>query len=194
MIALLGREFVNLPLLCLIAEHSHDASGPPTRGTFGSSLRTSVSSLCLGWFSDWQGSASFCICPCFYPQLGPLPSVPRRVILPRCPLPYLDPCGHRPGPSVWASSCRDPSSLCAPRSERSDPVSADGVLQEPRHLLTVLLRMTNKRLLRQNPFSRLDMNQCSFMSTWNHSEDIYPLLLMKDKHKEAVIFTSFMKA
>lgn len=29
MIALLGREFVNLQLHCGVAEHSHDASGPP---------------------------------------------------------------------------------------------------------------------------------------------------------------------
>lgn len=83
MIALLRREFVNIPLLCGIAEHSHDASGPPTRGAFGSFLRAGVSSFPLGWFIDCQGPASFCICPLFYPQLGQLqPCNPAC-----CPLP-----------------------------------------------------------------------------------------------------------
>lgn len=68
MIALLGRELVNLPLLCGIAEHSHDASGPLTRGAFSSFLRAGVSSFFLGWFTDCQGPACFCICPLFIPS------------------------------------------------------------------------------------------------------------------------------
>lgn len=48
MIALLGREFVNLPLLCGIAEHSHDAFGPPTRSAFGSLLSAGDPSFSLG--------------------------------------------------------------------------------------------------------------------------------------------------
>lgn len=42
MIALLGREFVNVPLLCGVAGHSRDASGPPTRGALGFSLGAAV--------------------------------------------------------------------------------------------------------------------------------------------------------
>lgn len=56
-----------------------------------------------------------------------------------CPLPFSICVVNAPGPSVRASRCHDPSSLCAPRDERSDPVSTDGVLQKPRNLLTVLL-------------------------------------------------------
>ena len=47
MTALLGREFVNVPLLCGTAEHSHDASGPPSRGALGSSLSCGGSSFSL---------------------------------------------------------------------------------------------------------------------------------------------------
>lgn len=65
--ALLGRDFVNLPLLCGIAEHSHDASGPPTRGAFGSFFTHGISSFSLRWFTKCQGPASFCICPLLYP-------------------------------------------------------------------------------------------------------------------------------
>lgn len=42
-------------------------------------------------------------------------------------------------PRCRSRHCHDYSSECAPRGKCSDPVSADGVLQEPRHLLTVLL-------------------------------------------------------
>lgn len=55
MIALLGREFVNLPLLCGVAGRSRDSSGPPARGAFS-----------LRWFTVCQGAASICVCPFFF--------------------------------------------------------------------------------------------------------------------------------
>lgn len=144
MIALLGREFVNLPLLCGIAEHSHDASGPPTRGAFGSSL-----SFLAFPPSPWddlltvKAQLPSVFVPLFIPSwVSSHRSLRSRLCDPaRCPLP-LRSVWSTPGPSVRASRCRDPSSLRAPRGERSDPVSADGVLQEPCYLLAVLLHRT----------------------------------------------------
>lgn len=153
MVALRGREFVNLPLLCGIAEHSHDASDPATRGAFSSFYTAGVSSFSLGWLTDCQRpSVLLYLSPFFNPQLGQLPPPPPPLLLllpfpavwsRPSPSPFLSICVvNAPGPSVRASRCHDPSSLCAPRSERSDPVSIDGVLQEPGNLLTVLLRST----------------------------------------------------
>lgn len=69
MIALLGREFVNLPLLCGVAGRSRDSSGPPTRGTFGFTLTAGIfHSFSLGWFTVCQGAASICVCPFFNPH------------------------------------------------------------------------------------------------------------------------------
>lgn len=74
MIALLGREFVNLPLLCGIAEHSHDASGPPIRGAFSSSLSFLAFPPSL-WDDLLTVKAQLpsVFVPLFYPQLGQLP-------------------------------------------------------------------------------------------------------------------------
>lgn len=134
MIALLGREFVNLPLLCGVAGRSRDSSGRPARGAFS-----------LRWFTVCQGAASICVCPFFfYSPLGQLPVLPQVhgcLVLPAalsCSLSIW--VINAPGPSIWARACWDPSSLRAPRSECSDPVLFDGILQEPRHLLTVLLQ------------------------------------------------------
>lgn len=130
MIALLGREFVNLPLLCGVAGRSRDSSGPPARGAFS-----------LRWFTVCQGAASICVCPFFLFPIGSAPcasSGPRLSRPTRCPLllslHLSDQC---PGTLHLGQS---PSSLRAPRSECSDPVLFDGILQEPRHLLTVLLQ------------------------------------------------------
>lgn len=92
----------------------------------------------IGWFTDCGGPAAFYICPLvphWARSLWPWLCDPAR-----CPLSCSVPSGQcAPGPSLWASCCSDPSSLCGPRGESSDPVSADGVLQEPCQLLTVLL-------------------------------------------------------
>lgn len=147
MIALLGREFVNLPLLCGVAGRSRDSSGPPTRGTFGFTLTAGIfHSFSLGWFTVCQGAASICVCPFFNSLLGQLPVLPQVhgcLVLPAAlslSLSLSIWVINAPGPSIWARACRDPFSLRAPRSERSDPVLFDGILQEPRHLLTVLLQ------------------------------------------------------
>ena len=82
-------------------------------------------------------------------------------------------------PLIGPAGVVTPSSLCAPGRERSDPVSADGVLQESCYLLTVLLHSTREIL-------RLDMKS--------------PYYLMSSKilhccsNKEAFKYTSFMKA
>lgn len=89
MIALLGREFVNLPLLCGVAGRSRDSSGPPTRGTFGFTLTAGIfHSFSLGWFTVCQGAASICVCPFLIP-IGSAPcasSGPRLSRPTRCPL------------------------------------------------------------------------------------------------------------
>lgn len=144
MVALLGREFVNLPLLCGNAEHSHDASGPPTAGACSSSLSAGGSSS--SWMIFWllRSSALLCLSP-FSPQLGQLPPLPLVPAVPSCPIlsSFLSPCSQHPRPLCPGQLLSDSSSLCAPRCEHSDPVSADGVLQEACHLLTVLLNSTH---------------------------------------------------
>lgn len=59
-----------------------------------------VSSFSLGWFTDCQGPASFCICPFF---LSPAGSAPIALSVPGCVIPpaalsLFDPCGQRRAP------------------------------------------------------------------------------------------------
>jgi len=123
MIALSGRDGVDLPLLCGVA-------GPEEPSV----------PLSLRWrfFPPSHGDNS-------------VKNQHLSVIVPFC-LPSWVPCSLRlqlcypacvvnaPGPSVQASRCSDPSSLRAPTGERSHPVSADGVLQVTCHLFTVFLQ------------------------------------------------------
>ena len=88
----------------------------------------------------------------FVPVLSPFGSAPSAphlfLAVLSCPLPspFLVLFGQCPGaPLFGPASVMTPSSLCAPGRERSDPVSADGVFQEPSHLLTVILCRVNKR-------------------------------------------------
>lgn len=112
MIALLNREFVNLPLLCGVAGLSLVASSPLTRGAFGFSLSTSILPP-----SHWDclGSASICICPLsfFLSPAGSAPSVPDCVILPAALLlSFSTYVVDTPGPSVRASRCYVPLPHC----------------------------------------------------------------------------------
>lgn len=151
MVALLGRECVNLPLLCGVAGHSHKVSGPPARGAviFSLSLflhRWHFASFSSGWFTDWQGRASIYLSPPFLilSRLGSLCFLHWRLCDPaRCFLPFSmvvvkapEPLFSRPAAVLALFS------LCAPRGVRSDPVSADGIFQEHRNLLAVLLHKT----------------------------------------------------
>lgn len=132
MIALLGREFVNLPLLCGVAGRSRDSSGPPARGAFS-----------LRWFTVCQGAASICVCPFFLFPIESAPcasSGPRLSRPTRCPLllslhlsdqcpgtlhlgqslsgPLLTACSQKrvlgPGVVWWHSPGTPPPSHCPP--------------------------------------------------------------------------------
>lgn len=106
MIALLGREFVNLPLLCGVAGHSHDASGPPTRGAFVFSLST-VILIPSHWHDSLSVNAQHP--SVFVPFLSPARSAPSAPSARGC---VILPAALSLSPSV----CPGPLSLAQPPS------------------------------------------------------------------------------
>lgn len=90
MIALLGREFVNVQLLCGIAEHSHDASGPPAEVPL---VPLSVLAFPPSLWDDLL-TVKAQLLSVFVPFLSPTGSAPNTLSVPGCvilPSPFLDP-------------------------------------------------------------------------------------------------------
>lgn len=132
---------MDLPLLCGVAGFSREASEKTIRGAINflpaagvfhppnwKNVPTSKSPFVPFCLPSWV-FCSLCLrlCdPALY--LPPLVwSIPPKAL--------------QFGPAVAAIVTL--SSLCAPSCKRSNSVSVDGVLQEPRHLLNVLLNSTN---------------------------------------------------
>lgn len=158
MIALLSGEFVNLSPICRIAEHSQDASSPPTRGASASQCWCFL--LLCGMIYWLLRVIIFLYLSPFYPQLDRPP-----------PFPLYDPaCSslivavrvvYTLGPSLWASCWSVSSSLRAPRCQCSDSVSADSIFQEYCHLLTVLLNsIQDMSLLTPSLFLKQGYTNC----------------------------------